>query len=284
MTLRRRRTSKAINGLRLTEWPANGPSVVLLHGLGDCGAVWTSFVENAADLGHFIAPDLPGHGDSARFADGKYDLARIVETTSAALRTLSLRSALLVGHSLGAAVALQLAAQAELPIAGLVCVELTSDVVPQAELLDASMRDLFRPFRTLDEFVSELGTRLPHARPDDLRSYAASTLRPSPEGYLILSADPAVLALLRQPLAEKRVLLHRIAASGLPSAFLRGQYSGMATARETAEYAREAGAHIPAITIPKSGHHVILDRPDAVAKAIGEFDRDIHRRQQARVG
>ncbi len=78
-------------------------SVLLLHGLGAAGPVWWRVAETLADGDHScLAPDLRGHGESPRAPgyalDGYAD--DVIETCSGPWD-------LVVGHSLGGAVAVR---------------------------------------------------------------------------------------------------------------------------------------------------------------------------------
>ncbi len=103
-----RRVSLPSGGwLNVHEQAGDGPPLLLLHGFTDRAE---SFRLLAPHLGgrHLVMPDLRGHGDSFRSdAMGLFDLARDVEDLSSAL---GLVSPVVVGHSMGALVALILAA------------------------------------------------------------------------------------------------------------------------------------------------------------------------------
>lgn len=80
-----------------------GEPVLLLHGLGDCAAVWaaTGAVLGGSPGGdryRVVAPDLRGHGDSGK-PDGGYDWASVVGDLEALLDRLGWDRAHIVGHS-----------------------------------------------------------------------------------------------------------------------------------------------------------------------------------------
>src|SRR6267142_1797054 len=56
--------SHAERALHHTVHGAAGPPVLLLHGLGSCGADWTPQVDALAPHYRVVAVDLPGHGAS----------------------------------------------------------------------------------------------------------------------------------------------------------------------------------------------------------------------------
>lgn len=84
-----------------------GTPVVLLHGLGSCRRRWDPFVDHLPDDVRCVAVDLPGHGDSPdEGCDGVSAVGAVHELVGA----LGLDRPVVVGHSLGAIVALLCAA------------------------------------------------------------------------------------------------------------------------------------------------------------------------------
>lgn len=85
----------------------SGPSVVLLHALGDRAADWFTVATNLAPHFQVFAVDLRGHGDSSR--PGKYSFELMRDDVMAALDALDLHDIILIGHSMGGVVAYLLA-------------------------------------------------------------------------------------------------------------------------------------------------------------------------------
>jgi pimeloyl-ACP methyl ester carboxylesterase len=80
---------------------AAGPAVVLLHGGGSDASTWDRFAAVLAAAGRrVVAPDLPGHGRSARCRT--YSLTGYRDAVTGLLDALALDRPALVGHSLGA--------------------------------------------------------------------------------------------------------------------------------------------------------------------------------------
>jgi pimeloyl-ACP methyl ester carboxylesterase len=85
------------------------PTVLLVHGLVSDATTWDRAMLELADRGfRVIAPDLLGHGQSDKPADG-YSLAAFAASMSGLLETLDVSGATVVGHSYGGAVAMQIA-------------------------------------------------------------------------------------------------------------------------------------------------------------------------------
>src|ERR687891_1089718 len=82
-----------------------GPVVVLVHGLGGFAASWRPTIEALAGQVTLLAPDLPGFGRSAK-PSIRYGLDFFAEALDAFLEALGVRPLALIGHSLGAGVAL----------------------------------------------------------------------------------------------------------------------------------------------------------------------------------
>jgi len=94
--------------LRLGVTKGQGIPVVLLHGFGADLDNWLFNIDALAAAAPVIAIDLPGHGASTKDV-GNASIARLAESIVGVLDTLGVSKAHLVGHSLGAAVALLLA-------------------------------------------------------------------------------------------------------------------------------------------------------------------------------
>jgi pimeloyl-ACP methyl ester carboxylesterase len=100
--------------------PASGRPLLLVHGLGASGAVWQALARRLVAGGEGapgwapIAPDLPGHGESEPPAGGAagYAPEALAAALVGALDALGVERAPVIGHSLGALVALALAVHA----------------------------------------------------------------------------------------------------------------------------------------------------------------------------
>ena len=132
-----------IGGLRLhlRDWggPDAPPAILLVHGLASNARIWDLLAPLLAPNFRLVAIDQRGHGLSDKPDDG-YDLATIAGDLAGAIVALGWSRPLVVGHSWGANVALQLAADhPDLP-AGIVLLdggtnELAS-VMPLEETLE----------------------------------------------------------------------------------------------------------------------------------------------------
>jgi 4,5:9,10-diseco-3-hydroxy-5,9,17-trioxoandrosta-1(10),2-diene-4-oate hydrolase len=94
-----------VDGLALHYVAAGrGPTVVLLHGLGGFAQSWRRTIEALAPRATVFALDLPGFGRSAK-PRTTYQLGYFARALHGFLDAMGVGQASLVGHSLGAAVA-----------------------------------------------------------------------------------------------------------------------------------------------------------------------------------
>ncbi len=86
-----------------------GAPLVLIHGLGGSSRNFSPIADELASSHRVVAIDRPGSGYSERPAMRSSSLADQAEVIAAVLMHLDIESAVIVGHSLGGAVALALA-------------------------------------------------------------------------------------------------------------------------------------------------------------------------------
>jgi pimeloyl-ACP methyl ester carboxylesterase len=83
-----------------------GPLLLLVHGMAGTARNWDAVIEPLALHNTVIAPDFPGHGESAP-GGGDYSLGSLASGLRDLMIALGHDRATLVGHSLGGGVALQ---------------------------------------------------------------------------------------------------------------------------------------------------------------------------------
>jgi lipase len=91
--------------LHVGEWgPADGPVVVLVHGITASHRAWVAVARALPEV-RFVAPDLRGRGRSNRLG-GPYGMTAHADDLEAMMSALGIAGAPIVGHSMGAFVAL----------------------------------------------------------------------------------------------------------------------------------------------------------------------------------
>jgi pimeloyl-ACP methyl ester carboxylesterase len=86
----------------------SGPVVLLIHGIAGTSEQWADVAPVLAEDYTVVAPDLLGHGDSAK-PIGDYSLGAYAVSLRDLLIVLGQRRATVVGHSLGGGIAMQFA-------------------------------------------------------------------------------------------------------------------------------------------------------------------------------
>ncbi|MFO7812846.1 MAG: alpha/beta hydrolase [Pelovirga sp.] len=187
--------------------------LLLVHGLGDQASdIWEPFVAELAESFHVIAPDLPGFGRSTK-ANQLYSPANYAEFTCWLLGRYPGKPVYLVGHSLGGAISLHVAARSGDRLERLVLV----DAVGTLHRLAVSknlVRDLISfdlPFFStavesqlarIAGLVLEKTSRVP-LEPDLILANAAAREK-------FLAGDPAHIAALALVQSDFSLLLPRI--------------------------------------------------------------------------
>ena len=82
-----------------------GPTIVLLHGFADSKDVWLETAKQLTPHFHLIIPDLPGWGESSRVDGASYNIDAQAARLDTWVQTLRLQRFVLIGHSMGGAVA-----------------------------------------------------------------------------------------------------------------------------------------------------------------------------------
>ncbi|MRX49226.1 alpha/beta fold hydrolase [Paracoccus sp. S-4012] len=251
-----------------------GPVVLLIHGLfGNM----LNFSRLIPQLGGFrvLAYDRRGAGRSASAPKGGERLEAQAALAAEMLEAAGGRPAIVVGHSLGGAVALQLAADRPDLVAGLVTLgALTRPMAPQ---LTAAAAALGRA-TPLREALARGATQPLMATigpPIALMSFAPD---PAPAGFMIwggglMAGQPrAVSGALRDlDVADRgiRALQPRLGQIEAPALILHGREDDVVRFGQ-AEHAAATLPHAELRPMP-GGHMMPVIRPKAVAAAIREM-------------
>jgi len=261
-----------VKGVRL-RWfvGGEGPSLLLLHGLGGAASNWIELAPELARENRVIAVDLPGHGGSSPLP-ALPNLEPFADRVGLVLRSEAADPAVVVGHSLGCVVALRLAMRSPELVRGLVLVSAAgigsttrraryalalSSLVQPGRLL-APFRDRIAGSRRLRAFVWG-----PWATPDGTTVSPAATIGLLEGPSLHSDTTSAAAALVEE---DPRVDLERVRC---PAMLLWGARDPQVPVGDAFEYARRLRA--PLRVVAGAGHLVIAERPEACLDAIGSF-------------
>ncbi len=265
MTRRTEHFSDARCGVSLcaTHWgEENSRTLVLLHGAGANAHWWDHLAPRLAEGFHVVALDFRGHGDSEfpeELIEGAFE-----DDLDALLRHLGEPQPILVGHSMGAAIALRHAA-AHPPIPALVAIDVARGTPAATRKATQRVLAIRRTYQTREQAVARFrflpGTS--SAEESLRKSIGEHSVRAEPDGRFGFKFDPRWFSVPARPLPPLEDLL-------APILLIRGSESPLLTP----EGAEALTARIPKAelrVIEGSGHHVHLDRPKEVLRAVQDF-------------
>lgn len=237
------------------------PTTILLHGLGSAATSFGPFFQRLRPhVKRVVAPDYPGHGFSGKSTELTPDA--LFASVEEVLGTLVAEPAVLVGNSLGGAVALHFAIAHPERVRALVLVSPAG--APSS-----------------DEEWKELRSTFALASRDDARVFI-DRLYHRPPWFMELVAHelphlmgrPAVKDILRTGTNEDLASADELRALPMPILFLWGESEQLLPDSHLA-YFRE---HLPAHAIierPRGfGHCPHLDDPAALASRVVDFMRE----------
>lgn len=238
-----------------------GPLVLLLHGLGSCGADWLLQVEALRPAYRTLTVDLRGHGESP-MPPGWPTMADLAGDVAGLLHRLELGAAHLVGLSLGGGVALQLAVDRPQLVRSLTIVNSSATLAGGLQRLPSSLIRLAlllaAPKRWLGAWVA--GGLFPRPDQAELRRLAVQRIAEnSRSNYL-----KAVTAILRFDLRQQ---LDQIAAPMLVVAGDQDRTVPLAAKRRLAAAVPNARLEV----IAGSRHATPLDAPDRFNRLLLDF-------------
>ena len=100
-----------------------GPTIVLLHGFAANKEVWLPVAPLLTAHFHVVIPDLPGWGESSRIPGASYNIDNQAERLNDFIQTMHLQHSVIVGHSMGGAIAGVYAAEHPQDVAELALVD-----------------------------------------------------------------------------------------------------------------------------------------------------------------
>ena len=242
-------------------------SIVLIHGIGDRGArVWDSIIPKLAERYHVVTFDLPGFGRSSKknalysptlyAAFVKWVVDRYVEGPF-----------ILIGHSLGGAVALRFASTYQrnlqrlilIDVAGILHQAVLTQNMAQSKLNDLSSKMRWPPLDLLTQLSRYTIERIQGLPIDPEMAIGSAGLRQK-----LFNADPTKIAGLALSNEDFSGLIERVTA---PTLIVWGAEDSVTSIRT----GKVLSAKIPNArlkVIPNAGHCPMLQQPEQFNRLI----------------
>jgi len=239
---------------------ASRPPVILIHGAGGIHLSWPPQVRRISDQ-HIFAPDLPGHGKSEGI--GRQTIEGYSDDVAAFMDAIQLKKAVMVGHSMGSAIALTLALKHPKRVAGL-------------GLIGGGTKLRVAP--VILEGLGNPNAFLPTVQMINENSFGPQT-------------PPRIIELAGKRMAETRQSVlygdflacnafdvsGRLGKITVPTFVMCGTEDRMTPLKNSGAL-RDEIAHAQLEVVDGAGHMVMLEQPDAAADLISRFMEKFPRR------
>ncbi|GAC1557639.1 MAG: alpha/beta hydrolase [Ktedonobacteraceae bacterium] len=228
--------------------------LVFIHGSGDSGRVWRFQTEHVGTQSTF-ALDLPGHGQRPDTLPAEIT---VQEYTQAAhdiiMQELHLHKPIIVGHSLGGAIALTMALEYGNELGGIVLVGTGA----RLRILPAILADAKNTPEQARQRLSQMAMA-----PTTVASVSQAVVQEQvTPGPTILYRDLAACDLFD--------IMQRLYEISIPTLVICGTEDQLTPVK----YSSYLHQHISGSTlrvIPNAGHYVMREQPEAVNQAIDEW-------------
>jgi pyruvate dehydrogenase E2 component (dihydrolipoamide acetyltransferase) len=236
--------------------------VLLLHGFGGDLDNWLFNLDALADKHRVLALDLPGHGESVKTIPDP-SISGLAKFVGKFLEVVEAPSAHIVGHSMGGAIAMQMANECpeRVKSLGLICSsglgpEINSDYL-QGFIEAQSRRELKPVLQQLFADESLVNRQLV----DDVLKYKR------------LDGVDAVLRTLSAMLLSdtETILSDKVVASGKPTLVIWGEQDRIIPVAHARNFSASGGSSVEVEIFDSAGHMVQMEKANDVNRRLLKF-------------
>jgi pimeloyl-ACP methyl ester carboxylesterase len=235
------------------EEEGDSSTVILLHGAGGTHLHWPSQIRRLPGF-RILAPDLPGHGKSE--GRGEQSIRAYAHSVSAWLDAMQIQRAVVVGHSMGGAIALSLGLESPERVMGLGLVSTGARMPVAPQLLESASHAT--TFHTAIELIRKwaYSPNTPE-RLIELATRQMALTRPS-----VLHSD--FLACSNFDLTD------RLSEILQPCQVICGSQDQMTPIR-LGQFLASCLPNASLEILPEAGHMLIIEQPQQTAALLGNF-------------
>jgi len=259
--------------------PPDGPAFVLHHGLASSQHIWDLMVPALSRDATVVTFDARGHGESSKPSSG-YGFDHTVADAVAVLKSTHRKHRILVGHSWGAMVALEVAARKPSSVSGVVLIDGGVGTMRDGFASWAEARDALAPPRLAGMPADEFRSMIPRFFGDavdvtpEIVDMAMSVMRVDAAGRIHPRLTRANhMRILRAIWEQNPVAMHaRLRVPALAILAASGDTDWDARKRQGTSALRKAGAKTK-VTWIEGIHDLPLQHPRELVKRIRAFSR-----------
>jgi 2-(acetamidomethylene)succinate hydrolase len=277
----------AAGTFRLLDWDGEGTPVLFLHGLTGVAEVWGPTVEALGEHARCLAMDQRGHGHSPKPESG-YEIGEFVRDVREIVEVMELAPLHLVGHSMGARVAMVFAARHPKLLRSVAII----DIGPEAwrENYKQTVKGLDRLPLSYPDMETALNRgRARGGESIDAASTAATSEAPAPEALRAIAEarmetlpDGTVRWLASREALKQSVVSHRSrdfwtewSRVQEPALFVRGGDS-TEVRQAISDRMRATNPGVRFVQLEGVGHNIPLLAPGRLAHVLNEFWQSAH--------
>jgi pimeloyl-ACP methyl ester carboxylesterase len=238
----------------------NGPVIILLHGFPMNHEVWNEWALQLSSTFTVYTPDLPGFGQSTILPNG-FSIAQVASRMLAWMDELHLDKVVVIGHSMGGYVALNMVEQRAASFQALVLFHSTA-TADSAEKKDSRTKVV----RFIDDkgvsaftsnFIAPLYADQSHQSIPFVREITMKSTASAVTGYTIAMRDREDTTQVLRDFKNPVLLIAGEKDPGIPVKTIRDQ--------------SRMGTHIQAVVLDDTGHMGMFERPEETLTVVKTF-------------
>lgn len=233
------------------------PLILFIHGWTCRRSYWRPQLDYFSARSAVVAFDLPGHGDSGSGDRSRWGVSSFARDVVAGVNALGAQRVILVGHSMGGAVALEAARQLGATVAGVVLID--TFVIDYGGLSAETVQAIATPFR--DNFAAAMAVLVEQtstpATPAELKQQLTQEMSAADPSWALPVWDDLLSWNPQAAFEELQIPIHAVNGALIPES----------ARQRCAPFVKET-------IIPGAGHFLQMEDPSGFNQVLeGVLDR-----------